>query len=398
LLNVRAILGALAVAAIASPAMAQTSSSPPTAVIAPNTDPLVAYRAYNQALETGTLEDAARYATQAWQLAEAKWGPTNPNTGGLAFNAAWSAALVGKSTERMDAAKRAVELVATSGDAYALPEAQFLLAYAEFFATDMKDRPKMAPKLAEATAPVEATWRDYLVVNALINAAVQGAVNGRGRATIRVAERTLVAIDRLTPTDNNSRALALLARAQGRLMARDDQEEAVADLIQARVLYGPMRSVDDSTWGSLAAWETASRSVVKTVDNFNQTTGSRIAPRTSRPMQMTADQMRIIYGKETVAELAPVQCRSVVRRRKVGREISYPPGEARDLRVAGVVVRHDLDAQGRAVNVRLLGAVPPGPFCDNAMAAISTWVYTLPANAPTVCVKDRDISVSFVIG
>lgn len=42
-------------------------------------------------------------------------------------------------------------------------------------------------------------------------------------------------------------------RARGRLMTRVDQEEAIADLIQARVAYGAMRGKDDKSWGTLAA-------------------------------------------------------------------------------------------------------------------------------------------------
>lgn len=50
-------------------------------------DPLIAYRAYDQAVAEGKLTDAAAYAQVAWKNAETTWGPTNANTAGLAFNA-----------------------------------------------------------------------------------------------------------------------------------------------------------------------------------------------------------------------------------------------------------------------------------------------------------------------
>jgi hypothetical protein len=269
-------LGALALILGASSAVQAQNVLPITNTSTTTDDPLVFYRAYNDAVNAGRLQDAASNATRAWQAAETKWGASNPNTAGLAFNAAWSAALVDKSPERLDAAKRAVELAPTATASYSPEEARFLLAYAEYFSVETKDRPAEAPKLAAAAQAVENTWGDYLIVNALINAASMSAGPRRGRSTISIAERALVAIDRLAPNDGNFRALALLARAQGRLSANIDQEEAVADLIQARVAYGPMRAVDDKTWGSLAAWEMASRSVVASLNNFQQTTGSRL--------------------------------------------------------------------------------------------------------------------------
>jgi TonB family protein len=396
-MNIRVLFYATLMAVTTTAAMAQTPPIVQTAALATNTDPLVAYRAYNEAVTNGSLVDAARHAAQAWQLAETKWAATNPNTAGLAFNAAWSAALIGKSADRIDAARRAVELAPVSQEAYALAEAQFLLGYAEYFATDLKDRAAAAPKLAAAALPVEATWGDYLLVNALVNAANYGAVAGRSRATIAVADRALVSIERLSPNDNNSRALALLARAQGRLLSRVDQDEAIADLIQARVAYGPMRSVDDKTWGTLAAWEMASRSVVLTINSFQSTTGTRISSRSLRLLEMTPEQRKTVYFEPTSDAVEPTQCEGVRRDRRVGREISYPAGEAADLQVAGVLLRHDMDAQGGVINLRLLGAVPAGPFGESAMRAVQTWKYKFPPNVHPECMKGRNIAVSFAI-
>lgn len=384
----------LAQTAATTAAAASTSTSTSTSN---NTDPMVPYRAYAAAVNSNNLADAARFGSEAWQLAEAKWGSTSANTAGLAYNAAWSAALAGKSSDRLDAAKRAVELAPIATESYSLQEAQFLLAYAEFFAIEQKDRDKAAPKLAAAALPVEATWNDYLLINALVNAAIMGSDRSRGGSTIAIADRALSAIDRLNPNDGNSRSLALLARAQGRLSQESDLEEAVADLIQARVAYGAMRTADDRTWGKLAAWEVASRSFLTTTENLRFTTGSRLTLRTKRPLDMTPEQAAIVFQRAGSLDIVEGQCEGVKRINRVGDDIAYPTGEASNLRVAGVVIRFDLDATGNVINPRLLGAVPEGRFSDNAMRAIRTWRFALPANANPQCLKDKDISFSFTI-
>jgi TonB family protein len=380
-----------------TPPLEQPISTSSNGVI--QADPLVAYRSYTEAVIGGHLADAARFASEAWQAAEVKWGSANPNTAGLAYNAAWSAALIGKSAERLDAARRAVDLARTATDSYTSQEAQFLLAYAEFFATNATDRPKVAAKLAAAALPVEGTWNDYLIVNALVTSANIGSSATRGRNTAAIAERALAVIDRIAPSDSESKVMALFARAQGRLTGGFELEEAVADLIQARVAYGPIRRVDDKSWGSLAAWEMAARSVALSVNTQDSlTTGTRIARTTRRPLSITEEQAKVIYARIGADAVSDIDCSGVTRDRGVGREITYPANEEASLRVAGVVLRADMDANGHVINARLLGAVPEGRFGDNALAAVRTWKYKVPANVAPQCLRDRDIGVSFAIG
>lgn len=142
----------------------------------------------------------------------------------------------------------------------------------------------------------------------------------------------------------------------------------------------------------------ASRSVAISVSNFTQTTGTRIARRTRRPLDMTTEQPRLIYRLPTDDPLRPERCDGITRDKRVGRDISYPGGEAFDFNVAGVVVRHDMDETGRVTNARLLGAIPAGPFGESAMRAVQTWQYKMPTNVSPACLKNKDISVSFVIG
>jgi TonB family protein len=384
----------------ALPVFAQTTQMATTSATAlAQDDPMVPYRAYREAVEKGELNQAATQAARAWQLAETKWGATNPNTAGLAYNAAWSAALIGKSAERLDAARRAVELAPQARESYDVKEAQFLLAYSEYFATKPEDRPKEAAKLAAAALPVETTWTDYLVVNALVQSLTNGMSETRGRQNVALADRTLAVIDRVAPNDKNARALTLLARGQARLLARVDTEEAVADLVQARVAYGYMRQPDDLTWGALGAWEMTARSIALTNDAFTQSQiGTRITRRTRRPLSMTEAQSREIMKNDANDTFDYSLCEGVKRNRRFGSEITYPAAEISALRVAGVMVRTDFTPDGRTTNVRLLGAVPTGAFGNNALAAVRTWRYTIPPNTPVQCMQNRDIGVSFALG
>ncbi|NJR20591.1 MAG: hypothetical protein HC777_03465 [Hyphomonadaceae bacterium] len=256
-------------------------------------DPMVSYRAYSSAVEAGNFDQAAVHGLEAWRQAEAKWGGANPNTAGLAYNAAWSGALVSKASERVDAARRAVELAPQARGSYSLAEANFLLAYTEYFAAKPADRPNLSAKLAAAAQPVESSWNDFLVAHALVQALANGMNNARPRISFDLAQRALAVIDRVTPTDTNARAVTLLSRGQARLQGGFDREEAIADLVQARVAYGPMRQTDDLVWGTLGAWEAAARAVVVTQEGFDRSeTGTRITRISRRPVEMTAAEQK----------------------------------------------------------------------------------------------------------
>ncbi len=55
------------------------------------------------------------------------------------------------------------------------------------------------------------------------------------------------------------------------------------------------------------------------------------------------------------------------------------PSQARDAGVEGyVVVRYDVDEEGRVINTRVVEAEPPGVFDDAALAAVSRWRFEPP--------------------
>jgi TonB family protein len=377
------------------PAQASGSGETPTTVSASAVDPadpIAAYRAYEAAVNAGNLQDAATQAHRAWQLAETKWGATRANTASLAFNAAWSAALIGKGPERIDAAQRAVDLAELGKDAYPADDAKFLLAYARFLALPTEERANNFEPLSVAARAVEGTWNDFLIIDALVNSAYASVGYSRGRKTMDLADRALAVITRLKPDDNNQKAVAYTLRGQGRLFTRRDYDEAMADFVQARVLYGPMRRTDDTTWGHLAAWEAAARSLGLSNNEVGERTGTRIARRSGRPISLDEAQTRAIYGDDYS------KCDQVKRKTSIGSSVQYPQEAINRGIVAGIVVRTDIGADGRTQNVRLLGAVPGQMFGEAALRGVRTWRYEVPEGTPAKCMVDRDVYMSFAIG
>lgn len=59
----------------------------------------------------------------------------------------------------------------------------------------------------------------------------------------------------------------------------------------------------------------------------------------------------------------------------------YPP-DAKEAGIEGyVVVRYDVDTEGRVTNPRVVDAVPPGVFDEAALQAVSRWRFRPPAEA-----------------
>ncbi|OYU75381.1 MAG: hypothetical protein CFE32_14520, partial [Alphaproteobacteria bacterium PA3] len=254
----------------------------PSSADSPNpssTDPMVSYRAYDQAVAEGKLTDAAVHAQEAWKRAEAAWGPTNPNTAGLAFNAAWSLALVGKAPDGMDAAKRAVELADVGAKAYKANEAQFLLANAELRAAPDRQKRQKAEALGEAAKAVEGSWGDTLIVDALVESSITLSTMGRSKMGAELAARSATELDRLLPNDQPRRAMTLLARAVSQLADQDKVPSAYSDIIDARLAYGKMRRPDDAMWGMLSAWEL----VINGIHQVGRGSPSTIGTNITRP-------------------------------------------------------------------------------------------------------------------
>jgi hypothetical protein len=379
------LLGAALLAFSVGPALADTSP-------APSSDPMVAYRAYDRAVAEGKLAEAAVHAQTAWKNAEAAWGPKNANTAGLAFNAAWSLALIGKAPEGLDAAKRAVELADVGAKAYQASEAQFLLANAEFEAAPTNQIPKKAQAVDLAAKAVEGSWGDMLVADALLRTSIHYSVSGKSGLGAKLAERSAAEVQRLNPKDVDRQAMIELARAVSKLSDPDKLMGAYEDIIRARVTYGQMRQPDDPSWGALSAWHMVVHGLIKAVGPSRGGTGSNIRFGRVEPRDMTEEELaKVMTSKPECADFP------WLKRKRVGRDIQPMRVGYFSVNLGGVNVQTDLTPDGRVTNPRVIGAVPDSSYAEAALKGISTWQYEIPANLPAICRKDYEITVVFTM-
>jgi hypothetical protein len=381
----RIFLGVTCLAFSVGPVFADSTNST-------SNDPMIAYRAYDQAVAEGKLTDAAAYAQVAWKNAETTWGPTNANTAGLAFNAAWSLALIGKAPEGLEPAKRAVELAEVGAKAYQASEAQFLLAYVEFEAATTRQLPKKAQAIDVAAQAVEGTWGDMLVADALLRASIHFSVTGRSSLGAKLAERSAAEVQRLNPKDVDRLALVNLARAVSKLSDQNKLLVAYEDILKARIAYGPMRQSDDPTWGALSAWQMVVNGLIQATNSSNEGTASRIKWSRSEPRDMTEEELAKVMSPRP-------ECAGFTKfkRKRVGRDIEPMQVGYFTVNLGGVQVLTDLAPDGRVIRPRVIGAVPDSSYAEATLNGISTWQFDLPANVPATCLKDYDISVVFTM-
>lgn len=380
----RLLLGVTFLAVSFGPALADSSPTP-----AP--DPMIAYRAYDQAVAEGKLAEAAVHAQAAWKDAEAAWGPTNANTAGLAFNAAWSLALIGKAPEGMDAAKRSVELATVGAEAYRASEAQFLLAFAEMRAANEHQKRQKAEAMDVAAKGVEGTWGDTLVVDALVESSITLSTMGKTKKGAELAARSATELERLLPNDQARRSLTLLARAVSQLSDQDKVAAAYSDVIDARLAYGKMRRPDDAMWGMLSAWEL----VINGIHQVGRGSASTIGTNITRPKYKLREKTPEEYAQ---LDVTLPECRGLkIQRRKGAEEIKPPSTSYFTINLGGVHIRTDLGPDGKVLNPRVLGVVPDPRYSEASLKAISTWHYDLPADMPATCLKDYDITVVFTM-
>jgi len=356
-------------------------------------DPMIAYRAYDQAVAEGKLTDAAAHAQVAWKNAETTWGPTNANTAGLAFNAAWSLALIGKAPDGLVPAKRAVELAEVGAKAYKVSEAQFLLAYAEFEAAEQGQKRKKLDALDKTAKAIEGSWGDMLVADALTKASILASVTGESTKGANLAERSLAEVQLLSPNDNTRLSMVYLARAISKLADTRTFRAAHEDVIKARVLYGQRKAPEDRIWGMLSAWEAVVHGLIQSTSPTEHITGSRIGRSNTEPREYIDEEIAKIFIDK------PNECDGIskLKRKPVGRNIEPMRVSSFLVNLGGVHVVTDIAPDGRVLNPRVTGVVPDDSYAEATLKGISTWQYELPPNAPAACLKDYDITVVFTM-
>ena len=76
---------------------------------------------------------------------------------------------------------------------------------------------------------------------------------------------------------------------------------------------------------------------------------------------------------------------------------TYPP-QAKEAGVEGyVVVRYDVDPEGRVVNARVVEATPPGVFDEAALAAVTRWRFRAPTEEDAARVTGLTSRLEFAL-
>lgn len=354
-------------------------------------DPMVSYTAYNAAIEAGNLEEAANQAMIAWRAAETTWGASNPNTGGLAYNAAWSAMLMNRPEAAIEPARRAVAMGEIPNVGYTLDEANFLLAYAEFQTATPEQKERLVSSLVEKIEKVVANWGDELVVNALINSSSILVAAAKPREAIVTMDSALVQIARLGITSRDIRTNAYYVRGTANIF---DQNliAAVSDFVEARIAYGPPRETEDKTWGQLLAWHNAAIATALSHESYGSMGGSRIVGGI-----IQYNQLRQLTEEQSRATGYFRYCDGVkfTRDQSVGRAIRFPSTAQHRGLVGGVVAKLSISNNGRVERVILLGAVPDDTFFQEARDAMLTWRFDSDATPTTQCLQNYIYHVRF---
>lgn len=355
------------------------------------TDPMISYRAYEQAIQAGNLKEAADHAQTAWQAAEGKWGGSNPNTAGLAYNAAWSAALANQPNRALEPARRAVELAPGATQAYRAEEAAFLLAYAEFFTADKAAQPRKAVTLLATAKPVARTWGDMLFADGLIAASYSLSLSGRFGQGLEASNLALSHLDQLNPKDSTRRPLALLGRGIAKMM-RKEMVEAHSDVLEAQIAYGPERTRDDGDWAKLQAWGMVMDSLARSTGATDQPTGTNLRRTMGKMRKMTPEEAALVYPTDQM-------CQGGERPKRISGQDIRPASAGTSLvNIGGVLARVDLNPDGSVANPRVLGVVPDEAFAEAVLKGLRTWRYDVTSTTNPACLKDFSISVVFMVG
>lgn len=357
---------------------------------APNADPIAAYRAYEAAIKAGKLVEATSFAHDAWQAAEVKWGARNPNTAGLANNAAWTAALNNQPAKGIEPAQRAITLAPVAQQVYRPEEAAFLLAYNDFFAANADDQPKKSEELLKAAKAVQGAWSDILIVDALIAVSYALVLNNKSGQANDAASLSLSELERINPSDTRRRPMALLVKGISR-MRLGEPLDAQSDVLDAQLAYGKMRRPDDADWGKLQAWGLVMDSVARSAGARDNQTGSRLRNNRRSPRYLTDDEEKLIYDRKPECADQPAP------RRIEGDAIRALAASRNWIHIGGVFARVDIKADGRIENPRILGVVPEQDFSRQVLKALNTWRYEVQPGTLEECRKDLNIAVVFSI-
>jgi TonB family protein len=250
-----------------------------------------------------------------------------------------------------------------------------------YHAASYLESPNVARQITRALRKTPKTNETAsLRARALVALSSQAAVEDRKGLALANAREALVLMNS-EPANSPLRAQAAIAVARAELL-HEDYLPALTSITAARRAYGVRRDQNDAMWENLLLWE----AIVQ----------SQLPQRLSEQAKTLSlsDEERVRLDIEQRAQCVGGEG-DFRRDRAYGVEPNYPIASMFDGRTGGVVLRLNVDANGKVTQAVSTAFVPRPGFAAAAEIAAMTWQLKFPANTPSACLQDVPMVVSF---
>jgi TonB family protein len=346
---------------------------------------LVAYRAYNAALEAGEHAAAVGHARSAWDAAEQELGD-HRLTAILAFN--YGRLVLFDDAEGAQVALQRARGLLEAGIADLAPgETQLYARYADFAA----DGPtwREADRLREALLafPLDAPNPDASLAPMWLRLATYDTAEERfhkAKESAVMAERAILAVN---PGWKEALAQAILLQGIAHLVSYprevEDVQAAHNDIVRALKLFEPQDDIDsfDPLFAQVLAWTAAANAALHALGNedYPDHEGTDLERREDLPV------FRFRAGTD---------CPTLEWERVAP---DYPRRALREGYIGAALIGYRLAADGTVQDARVLAEVPRETFGETALEAVQQWrVKEMPEGDPA-CFRNLTTTIQFVI-
>jgi Gram-negative bacterial TonB protein C-terminal len=247
-------------------------------------------------------------------------------------------------------------------------------------------RPNIARQINRAVKQVEKTPETALIrAQALIALSQQAAKERRKDFALKSAQEAMALGAALSGPDGRAVRARASISASHALILKEEFQVAARTMVAARRSYGPLVIENDVVWDELLLW--ASITEASAPERLKDQIDSESLPN---------EEALSLLGQRGI--LCAGQGLGLKRKRNEGREPVYPVNSLYSGLQGGVVMRSNIDPDGRILSTRATAFAPADGFAAAAENAVPTWVYEMPTNLPASC-RDNVLNVlMFKIG
>lgn len=230
-------------------------------------------------------------------------------------------------------------------------------------ARDIERVSRRIPKTAETAS---------LRAQALTALSRQAAFDQRKDLALKTArEAVILSANLVGPEAKAVRAKAAIAATHA-LILKQEYLDAMSTMVAARRAYGPIMADSDPVWDGLLLWETIAQSSAP----------ARLEAQIGA-LSLTDEEESALLGPKGL--LCGADDASVSRNRGSGREPVYPVISWFSDLQGGVVMRSQIDLEGKVVSTRATAFAPTEGFAAAAENAVPTWSYRVLMSTPAIC-------------